>query len=100
MFCFSYIAISANVFKIRYTTFVKRKSSFSLNSLQTGCLLGLLSEFYECSQNSLLQPCASTLRLVCVTRSYELIRDYTVFTKINKNGGPEEDREFVCGVKT
>ena len=28
------------------------------------------------------------------------IKNYTVFTKINKNGGPEEDRGFVCGVKT
>ena len=28
-----------------------------------------------------------------------LLQNYTVFTK-NKNGGPEEDRGFVCGVKT
>ena len=41
---------------------------FSLNSIQTGCLLGLLSEFYECFQDSLLRPCTSTLLLVSVTR--------------------------------
>ena len=29
-----------------------------------------------------------------------LLQNYTVFTRINKNGGPEEDRGFVCGVKT
>ena len=29
-----------------------------------------------------------------------LLQNYTVFTKKNKNGGPEENRVFVCGVKT
>ena len=29
------------------------------------------------------------------------LQNYTVFyKKINKNGGPEEDRGFVCGVTT
>ena len=28
-----------------------------------------------------------------------LLQNYTVFTRINKNGDPEEDRGFVCGVK-
>ena len=57
IFVFSYIAISANVLEFCwistvYTTLVKCKSSFSLNSLPTSCLLGLLSEFNECSQNA------------------------------------------------
>ena len=29
-----------------------------------------------------------------------LLQNYTVFVKVNKNGGPEEDRGLVCGVKT
>ena len=60
--------------------------------------VGLFSEFHECFQNLLLKPCASTLPLVSAMRLYRLIRNYTVFTKINKNGGPEEDRGFVCVV--
>ena len=62
-FCFSYTAISANVFEIRWINIVTQhlanvKTVFSLNSIQTGCLSGFTQRVLQMFS----KLAASTLR--------------------------------------